>query len=281
MIELGKIQTLEIVKETEFGVYLGDGINREERILLPKKNVEKGSKIGDKIEVFVYRDSEDRLIATTKHPLITLGKTAVLKVTDTGKLGAFLDWGLEKDLFLPFKQQTVKAYPGEEYIVALYIDKSNRLCATMNVYDYLNTDSPYKKDDKVEGIIYNINDSYGAFVAVDNKYNGMIYKTELTPELNVGDRLTLRVVKVREDGKLELSTRQRAYLQIDADAEKILKVIDEYDGILPFTEKASPEAVKRVFGMSKAAFKRAIGRLLKEDRIIVREKSIVRKQEDQ
>lgn len=281
MIELGKIQTLEIVKETEFGVYLGDGINREERILLPKKNVEKGSKIGDKIEVFVYRDSEDRFIATTKHPLITLGETAVLKVTDTGKLGAFLDWGLEKDLFLPFKQQTVKAYPGEEYIVALYIDKSNRLCATMNVYDYLNTDSPYKKDDKVEGIIYNINDSYGAFVAVDDKYNGMIYKTELTPELNVGDRLTLRVVKVREDGKLELSTRQRAYLQIDADAEKILKVIDEYDGILPFTEKASPEAVKRVFGMSKAAFKRAIGRLLKEDRIIVREKSIVRKQEDQ
>ncbi len=280
MIELGKIQTLEIVKMTDFGAYLSDGINKEERILLPKKNLEKDQAIGDKIEVFVYRDSEDRLIATTKKPLITLGEVAILKVTDTGKLGAFLDWGLEKDLFLPFKQQTVKAYPGEEYIVGLYIDKSNRLCATMNVYDYLNTDSPYKKDDKVNGIIYNINDSYGAFVAVDEKYNGMIYKTELTPELNVGDRLELRVVKVRKDGKLELSTRQRSYLQIDADAEKILTIIDEYDGVLPFTEKASPEAVKRVFGMSKAAFKRAIGRLLKEDKIIVREKSIVRKQED-
>lgn len=280
MIELGKIQTLEIVKMTDFGAYLSDGVDKENRILLPKKNLANDTAIGDKIEVFVYRDSEDRLIATTKKPLITLGEVAVLKVTDTGKLGAFLDWGLEKDLFLPFKQQTVKAYPGEEYIVALYIDKSNRLCATMNVYDYLNTDSPYKKDDKVNGIIYNINDSYGAFVAVEGQYNGMIYKTELTPELNVGDKLELRVVKVRPDGKLELSTRQRSYIQINTDAEKILTIIDEYDGVLPFTEKASPEAVKRVFGMSKAAFKRAIGRLLKEDKIIVREKSIVRKQED-
>ena len=149
MIRLGEIQTLEIVKKVEFGVYLGDGENREDKVLLPKKQVPQEAQTGDRIEVFVYRDSKDRLIATTNMPKITLGGVAWLKVAEVGKIGAFLDWGLEKDLLLPFKEQTRRVTAGEECLAALYIDKSDRLCATMNVYPYLDTDSPYAKEDRV------------------------------------------------------------------------------------------------------------------------------------
>ena len=148
----------------------------EDRVLLPKRQVPEGVEIGDPVEVFLYKDSDDRLIATTHEPKIELGELAVLEVADTGKFGAFLDWGLEKDLFLPFKEQTVKVAKGDQCLVALYIDKSERLCATMKVYDMLKKDSPYQKDDMVEGIIYDTSDNFGLFVAVDNQYSALIPK---------------------------------------------------------------------------------------------------------
>ena len=276
MIRLGEIQTLQVVKKVEFGVYLGDGHNKEERVLLPKKQVPEGTQTGDEMEVFVYRDSKDRLIATTNMPKITLGGVSRLKVAQVGKIGAFLDWGLEKDLLLPFKEQTKRVSAGEECLAALYIDKSNRLCATMNVYPYLDTDSPYGKDDRVTGEVYEISRNFGAFVAVDDRYSALIPKQELYWAVEVGDTVNARVTEVKEDGKLNLSIREKAYLQIGQDAQRILEIIDSFDGALPFNDKASPEVIRRETQMSKNEFKRAVGHLLKAGKITITEKAIRR-----
>ena len=268
---LGTKKTLMVVKEVEFGVYLG---NSQEKVLLPKKQVPEGVEVGDPIEVFLYKDSSDRLIATTNEPKIMLGELAVLNVAATGGIGAFLDWGLEKDLLLPFREQTAPLKKGDQILVALYIDKSQRLCATMKVYERLRTDSPYKVDDQVEGIIYELSDNFGVFVAVDNLYSALIPKREAFGKFRVGDRVKARVVKVKEDGKLDLSVREKDFLQMDVDADLIMKRMEEYGGSLPFTDKADPELIKKEFDLSKNAFKRAIGRLLKEGKIEIGEKSI-------
>ena len=274
MIKLGEKQTLQVVKKVEFGVYLGDGENKEERVLLPAKQAPDGVQTGDRLEVFIYRDSKDRLIATTAEPNITLHQVARLRVAQVGRVGAFLDWGLEKDLLLPFKEQTRKVTAGEECLAALYIDKSDRLCATMNVYPYLEKDSPYRKDDMVEGTIYEISENFGAFVAVDDRYSALVPKKEYYGNARIGDRVSARVTAVKEDGKLDLSLRAKAYLQIEKDAEKVLSVIDSFDGALPFTDKASPEVIRREMQMSKNEFKRAVGHLLKEGRIEITERAI-------
>lgn len=271
-MRLGKKQVLTIVKKVEFGVYLGSD---EDRVLLPKRQVPEGVEIGDPVEVFLYKDSDDRLIATTHEPKIELGELAVLEVADTGKFGAFLDWGLEKDLFLPFKGQTVKVAKGDQCLVALYIDKSERLCATMKVYDMLKKDSPYQKDDMVEGIIYDTSDNFGLFVAVDNQYSALIPKKEVYGRLRIGQTVKARVTAVKKDGKLDLSVRDKIPMQMDKDAESVLKEIERRGGKLPFTDKADPEVIKQEFQMSKNAFKRAVGRLLKEEKIEIKEHAIV------
>ena len=273
MIELGKRQLLEVVRAKEFGVYLGEK-GEEEAVLLPRKQVPEGTQIGDTLEVFIYKDSKDRLIATVNKPRLVIGECAALKVLSVGEIGAFLDWGLEKDLFLPFKQQTAKVKPGDECLVALYIDKSSRLCATMNVYPYLDTDSPYRKDDRVRGTVYEISRNFGAFVAVDDKYSGLIPQRELYGPVQIGDVVDARVTEVKEDGKLTLSIREKAYLQIEKDARKVMEIIDSFDGVLPFTDKASPEVIKRETQMSKNEFKRAVGHLLKTGQIEITERAI-------
>jgi len=267
MFKLGENQELTVGKKVEFGVYLTDGEARDERILLPKKQVPDNAEIGSKINVFVYKDSSDRLIATTNKPLLTMGAPAVLRVAQVNKMGAFLDWGLEKDLFLPYKQQTRKVKEGEEVLVALYIDKSERLCATMNVYKQLRTDSPYKAGDDVSGVIYEDSDNYGMFVAVDNIFSAIIPKNEEYGNLRIGDQIRARVTKVRDDGKLNLSVREKAHVQMYSDMDIILDLLDRFSGVLPFTEKASPEVIKRETGMSKNEFKRAVGHLYKERKI--------------
>ena len=276
MIRLGEIQKLQIVKKVDFGVYLGVEGEPEEKVLLPKKQVPPEAEIGDELEVFVYRDSKDRLIATTARPGVTLHQVARLRVAQVGKIGAFLDWGLEKDLLLPFKEQTKPVSAGEEWLVALYIDKSDRLCATMNVYPYLKNNSSYKKDDRVTGTVYEISRNFGAFVAVDDQYSGLIPRQELYGEVQVGDTVNARVTAVKEDGKLNLSIREKAYLQIAEDAERVMQVIDSFDGVLPFNDKASPEVIRREMQMSKNEFKRAVGNLLKAGRITITEKAIRR-----
>ena len=278
MLELGKLQTLEVIKEKDFGVYLAEEgwtPNSPERgVLLPKKMVPEGTKIGSLLDVFLYKDSEDRMIATTSVPKLTLGETAILEVRDTSKIGAFLDMGLEKDLLLPFKEQTHQVRKGEQVLVALYIDKSNRLAATMKVYQFLRTDSQYHTGDEVDGFIFQINPEIGAFVAVDEKYQGLIPRRELFGGFKVGQRVHARVTKVREDGKLDLSARDKAHNQIFTDAEFVMQVINEFDGVLPFNDKADPEVIAREFKLSKNAFKRAVGHLLKEGKVEITEKSI-------
>lgn len=272
MVELGIKQCLNVVKKTDFGIYLG---TEDDKVLLPKKQVPEGTEIGDALTVFVYRDSSDRLIATTNQPLIELGKVALLKVVEVGTIGAFLNWGLEKDLLLPFKEQPIKVKEGDDVLVALYIDKSSRLCATTKIYDYLETATTYVKDSHVSGTVIEVNPDYGVFVAVDNKYYGMIPKTEMFNSLNVGDHIEARVTNVRDDGKLALSLKQKAYIQMDEDSKIILDELEKCNGKLPFTDKSvDPELIKSKFNMSKNAFKRALGRLLKEGRIKIGTDSI-------
>ena len=271
MMKLGKKQVLTVVKKVDFGVYLGTDDNK---VLLPKKQVPEGIDLGDPIEVFLYKDSDDRLIATTNEPKIQLDQLAVLEVADTGKFGAFLNWGLEKDLFLPFKQQTKKVAKGDKCLVTLYIDKSERLCATMRVYDKLRKDSPYQKDDMVSGIIYDTSDEFGVFVAVDNMYSALIPKKDAFGSLRVGQTVEARVTAVKPDGKLDLSVREKIPMQMDKDAEMIYKRMQAMGGKLPFNDKADAELIKTEFNMSKNAFKRAVGRLLKEGKIEITETSI-------
>lgn len=275
MIKLGEKQELIVVKKVEFGVYLATSQEeKENRILLPAKQVPEGCNVGDRIEVFVYRDSSDRMIATTKEPKLVMGQVAELTVAQIGKIGAFLDWGLEKDLFLPFKQQKRRVKQGEKVLVSLYIDKSNRLCATTNVYENLRSDSPYKKDDKVVGRVYEISDNFGAFVAVDNQYSALIPKKELYGNVALGEDVEARVIDVLPDGRLTLSIRERGLMQIEKDAQELLALLDSYSGVLPFTEKADPEVIRRETGMSKNEFKRAVGHLLKSGEIVMKDKVI-------
>lgn len=275
MIKLGETQELEILKSTDFGIYLCEpGKPEGERVLLPKAQVPKDAKNKDLIKVFIYKDSEDRLIATTLTPKLTFGETALLRVKEVTTIGAFLDWGLAKDLLLPFKEQTQRVHTGDDALVALYVDKSSRLCATMKVYEYLRTDSPYKKDDKVIGVVYEIIDSFGAFVAVDNCYCALIPTRELKSSLKVGDSVEARVTGIKEDGKLDLSLREKTHIQMDADAEEVYRKLQSADGFLPYHDKSDAQVIKEEFNLSKNAFKRAIGRLMKEGKIVITDRGI-------
>jgi Uncharacterized protein conserved in bacteria len=275
MIELGKQQILEVTRMTPIGAYLNTKNNNGmDDILMPHKQVPPEINIGDEIEVFVYKDSEDRTIATVRKPKLTLNGMALLQAVETTKIGAFLDWGLEKDLFLPFREQVGKVVKGGTYLVGMYIDSSNRLCATMNIYNLLSTKSPYKENDRAYGTIYDISKGLGAFVAVDNKYHGLIPNKELYGDYNKGDYIEVRIKKVRQDGKLELSLRKEAYNEIEGDAQKIMEKLKSKGGMLPINDSSSPEIIKTELDMSKAAFKRAIGRLLKEGAIKITENGI-------
>lgn len=266
----GKKQTLVMIKRVEFGIYLAETMkDAENKVLLPKKQVPADMEVGDPIDVFLYKDSNDRPIATMKEPKLTLGQTARLRVVSVGKVGAFLDWGLEKDLFLPYREQTTQVKAGDEVIAALYLDKSERLCATMKVYPYLQKESPYQKDDVVTGMVYEISHNFGAFVAVDDKYSALIPKKELYGELHVLQQISARVTGVKDDGKLDLGIRQKAHLQMNEDADKVLSLLREKKGFLPLHDKSSPEQIRETIGMSKNEFKRAIGHLYKEHLIML------------
>ena len=277
MIQLGKIQKLQIERIAGQGAYLSEQKGDEEVVLLPRKQVSEDADIGSEVDVFVYRDSKDRLIATVNSPLLTVGETAVLEVREVTKIGAFLDMGLERDLLLPYHEQTYAVHDGDKVLVAMYIDKSNRLAATMKVYERLTTDSPYKVEDEVSGVVYEISRNFGAFVAVDYKYSGLIPAREFSGEVKAGDIVSARVTRVKEDGKLDLSIRKKAYLQIDDDSKVLLEMLEERGGRFPFTDKASPDIIKQECKMSKNAFKRAIGHLLKQGLVEIGPDEIIKK----
>ncbi len=287
MILLGRMQTLRVIKKTDFGVYLSDreieadaSFIPEKKevidipsILLPKAQAKELS-MGDTVKVFIYKDSEDRPIATTAKPLLTMGAIARLSVKEVTNIGAFLDWGLAKDLFLPFKEQTFRVQKGDSVLVTLYIDKSSRLCATAKVYNALASNSPYQKEDQVSGTVYEIIDAFGAYVAVDDRYSALIPKKELFTTLKPGEKINARVTKVQPDGRLVLSIREKSYLQMDTDSALIYDALCKAGGFLPYHDKTSPDLIKTKFGLSKNAFKRAIGHLQKEGKLVIEEDGI-------
>lgn len=281
MFNLGQTQVCVVDHISKIGPYLraaDDTADKPETILLPGKEMPRGTKTGDRLSVFVYRDSEDRLIATIRTPKIELGQMRPLKVVAITKIGAFLDWGLEKDLLLPYHEQTTRVQIGRHYLVALYIDKSERLCATMKVYHRLEAETPYHVGDWVTGYVYQINPEIGAFLAVDYKYHGMIPRKELTPDVKNGQIIKARVTQVRRrDHRIVLSPNKKGYKEINPDGAMILRKMKAAGGSMPYHDKSSPAAIKKEFGISKAAFKRAIGHLQKRGKIVVRDDGIYMK----
>lgn len=274
MIKLGEIQELEIKRFAAVGAYLNVAESDVDDVLLPKTQVPRDAEKGDIIEVFVYRDSKDRVIATTRRPRLTIGQMGHLAVADSSKVGAFMDWGLEKDLFLPFAETVGAVEKGKQYLVGVYLDKSDRLCATMKIRNLLSTDSPYKENNITTGTIYSLNREIGAFVAVDNKYDGLIPKKEILGVYEVGEVVEVRVNKVLEDGKLDLSLRDRDYIQMDSDSKIIVAKLKEKGGSLNLHDKSSPDEINKELKMSKAGFKRAIGKLYKEKLIEINKDGI-------
>lgn len=269
-IELGKYQELIVTKKTDFGVFLNTPTGEDsQKILLPKAQVPAGTDLKDVLKVFVYKDSEDRLIATTLEPDLTLGNVARLYVTQVTPIGAFLEWGLTKDLFLPFKEQLYKVQEGDAVLVTLYIDKSERLCASMHVYDALRNDSKYKKDDEVNGRVYEISENFGVFVAIDDMYSALLPKKEVFETYRINQPIYARVAQVMEDGRLTLSVKKKIPEQMNEDADFIYRCLEQEGGFLPFHDKSAPEAIKNRFHMSKNAFKRGIGHLMKKGLITI------------
>lgn len=274
MIETGKIQTLKINRITAIGAFLYDGTDEKNVVLLPEKEVPKSARPNDDIEVFVYRDSKDRIISTTRRPKILLGEFGHLKVADITKVGAFMEWGLEKDLLLPYNEQTIKIQKGRDYLVYLYLDKSDRLCATMKIYPLLKVASDHKIGEWVEGYVYQINPELGAFVAVENLYHGLILMKDADIDIQCGDKVNARISEVRNDGKLILTPNRQAYKEIPKDAILILTKMNENQGLLPYNDHTSPHIIKKELNMSKSSFKRAVGKLLKEKKVRITERGI-------
>lgn len=277
-MELGKIQKLRILRQTSIGVYLNEEEDAlDEDVLLPQSQVPEGAKVGDELSVFLYRDSKDRMIATVREPKILLGQIRKLRVVEASPIGAFLDWGLEKDLLLPFKEQLGKVKAGDWCLVTPYVDKSDRLCATMKIHNMLSSHSPYKEGDEVKGVVYANNKDMGVFVAVDEAYHAMIPLNEIFALYDLGDRVEGRVVKVRPDGKLNLSMRKQAHDEIEGDADLIYAKLTRAGGFLAYHDKSQASAIKAEFNLSKSAFKRGIGRLLKHGKITLTEEGIRKK----
>lgn len=274
-MELGKVNRLTLVKLVDFGAYLAEGTEDQERVLLPAKQVPQGIGQGDSLDVFLYKDSSDRLIATTARPLAMVDQFAPMKVKELTKIGAFLDWGLEKDLLLPYRQMLGRVEAGDQILARVYVDKSQRLAASMKeIYSMLRSDSPYQAGDEVRARVYEFSRDFGTFVAVDDIYSAMIPRHEDTRQLRIGDQISCRVTGVKRDGKLDVSIRGKSYETIGEDAEAILRLLESYAGVLPFTEKASSEVIRRETGLSKNAFKRAVGHLYKEGRVSIEDGKI-------
>ncbi len=274
-MELGKRQTLRVLRIKDFGVYLGeDGAKSDqEAVLLPKKQVPDGTKVGDTLEVFIYKDSDDRMISTTKQTKIQVGELARLEVKQITGIGAFVDIGLERDVLIPFKEMGAQLAVGDHVLVCLYVDRSRRLAATTKVYRHLEIPKGFKVNDEVDGTVYAVNE-FGTMVAVENKYFGLIGKQEQT-NLKPGDIVHARVIKVRDDGKINLSMKKNIRDQIQMDADLVWSKIGE-EG-LGFSENSDKELILRKLGLSKSAFKRALGNLLKKDLIVITEENVLKK----
>ena len=283
MIKRVKRQKMIVDRFTSVGAYLTEVEKEGEEIedisiLLPNNELEERElKEGDEVEVLIYMDSEDRPVATFRKTEALVGTLAKLEVTDVNpKLGAFMNWGLKKELLLPRGQQEIQVEVGKKYLVGIYEDSKGRLSATMKIYKFLLPSTSIKKNDIVSGTVYRIEPNIGVFVAVEDRYFGLIPKIEYFKDYKVGDEIEARVIRVREDGKIDLTPRERAYIQIDEDAELILGKMRLLGDSFGFTDKSSPEEIIDYFNMSKKAFKRAMGNLLKNGKVEKNEKGYYR-----
>ncbi len=263
MIKIGDYNKLRIVKEVDFGIYLDGG--EEGEILMPSKYVPEGSKPDDEIDVFIYSDSEDRLIATTETPYAKVNEFAYLKVKAVNKFGAFLDWGILKDLLVPFREQKTDMIEGYSYIVYIYLDeKTKRLVASAKIHKFLNRGiPPWEIDDEVNILIESKTD-LGYKAVIENKFSGLLYENEIFKNLKKGDRLNAFIKKIRDDGKIDLTLQKAGYNQIDKISEKILQTLKNNKGFIAANDKSSPEMIKSLFNISKKSFKKAIGSLYKQ-----------------
>jgi len=263
MAEMGKLNTLEVLRVVEHGMYLQGENNND--ILLPNKYIPEGTKVGDEIEVFIYRDSEDRIIATTLKPKGMVGDFAYLEVVAVNRIGAFMGWGLEKDLFVPFKEQRVKMQQGQKYVVGIYIDESSdRIAASSKLYQFLDDDMPeFSTNEEVEAFIYDENE-IGYNCLVNEQFVGIIYENDVVTNLEIGQKVKAYVQKVRPDKKVDLSLLPSGYGKVDDIATGILNRLKENDGYLALSDKSPSETINLKLGISKKNFKKAIGSLYKK-----------------
>lgn len=273
MIKIGEYNTLEILRETDPGLFLADDEGNE--VLLPNRYVPETFKIWDKIEVFVYLDNEGRLVAVTDRPYIKKGDFALLRCNQVNKHGAFLDWGMVKELFCPFKEQAFKMKPGGWYLVYCYIDeKTDRLVASSKTNQFLdNSVLTVEKFDEVD-IIVSHPSEIGMNVIVNKKHLGLIFKDEIFKDISIGDRLKGYVKKIRHDNKIDIVLGQIGYRNIEPNAELIMRELEDNSGYLNLTDKSDPDAIKEQLQMSKKSFKKAIGSLYKQKLIELKEDGI-------
>ncbi|MFK2820859.1 S1-like domain-containing RNA-binding protein [Flavobacteriaceae sp. LMIT009] len=273
MIKIGEYNTLEILRHTDPGLFLGD--NEDNEVLLPNRYVPEVFEIGEKLEVFVYLDNSERLVAVTDKPYIQVGEFALLRCNEVTKIGAFLDWGMVKELFCPFKEQAFKMKKGGWYLVYCYLDEeTNRLVASSKTNRFLdNSELTVQKFDEVDVIVSHPSE-IGMNVIVNKKHLGLIYKDEIFQDLNVGDRLKGIVKKVRRNNKLDIALGQIGYRNIEPNAELILTELKDNSGFLGLTDKSSPDEIKETLQMSKKSFKKAIGSLYKQRLISLKEDGI-------
>ena len=262
MVQVGKYNTLKVVKHVDFGVYLDGG---DTEILLPKRYVPADLEDGDEITVFIYHDSESRLVATTDHPLGVVGDIVILEVVSTTEQGAFLRWGIMKDLFVPLSQQISRMYVGESYPVYIYIDElTGRVAATEKTWPYLsNEELTVKERDMVDLLIYRRTD-LGYEVIINNKHIGLLHYNEVFRELELGEKMKGFIKKIRPDNKIDVVAGEVGYKKVAPEEDKILKLLRENNGYLPYHDKSDPDEIYTMFGMSKKTFKMAVGALYKQ-----------------
>jgi len=274
MIKIGKVNNLKIIKKVEFGLYLDGGELGE--ILLPKKYFNDDVEIDDFIDGFIYFDSEDRIIATTKIPFAQVDEFAFLNVVDVSRIGAFLDWGLEKDLFVPFREQNEKMIRGKSYVVRVYFDDiSNRIAASSKIERFLYLKPVELEENQPVNMLISHQTDLGFKVIVDNKYPGLLFKNDIFRTVKIGQSIKGYIKKIRSDGKIDLSIHPSGYGKIDELSQKILNILKSNDDYISVTDGSKPELIYQLFGMSKKNFKKSIGTLYKQ-RIISLEKEGIR-----
>ena len=272
MIEIGRTNSLKIVKEVDFGIYL-DGEDMGE-ILLPLRYLPETYEIGDMLDVFIYLDSEDRIIATTEKPYAEAGSFAFLKVVDVNQIGAFLGWGLTKDLFVPFREQKEKMIKDRSYVVFIYIDNSNRLAASTNFDKFLDDDSSYFEENQEVDLLISDQTDIGYKVIINNSHQGILYTNEIFRQVKTGLKTKGFIKKIRDDGKIDLCLERPGPQKINDLSRDIFNLLKKEGGVLSVTDKSPPEVIQELFGVSKKTFKKAIGSLYKKRMITIEKDGI-------